>query len=381
MPRRATVATESLWVPLAARCVCYACGVHFTSPAEKNHCRLCFDVFCHKCLVAKRLLPSHYGYTEPQTVCSSCNLLLTVFVVFASQIHRRGAGLVLPPRQAVIITGTNLPTPGGVASTSNSSTAETGFFRGLLRRLSSKSEAPPPPSDEKSNTSSSSSYSSFCTAPSASMCNRSLRASHAGWLYMVGWRPLNPNTALVVGSASSSTQVHISLKDIVQVSFGAASLPPVSGSTVADRPMGYRHSVAPSTTRPASSSTSATTTKYRHSVMPSTLQKHADERGYNDGRLNLELEGGFYCQVAVGVVQTVRGNGPCSLGDESDEEDGPPRGQQSDDDDEERIVDFTLDPAAALELADRLTSLLRHCRTHFAFSAAKMALHADMCPN
>lgn len=390
MPKKATVETESLWVPLAARCVCYACGVHLPETRMKDNCRLCFDVFCVKCLGTKRLMPTHYGYTEPQSVCVSCNLLLTSFVTFASQMHKRGAGIILPPRQAVIVSACNIPvkqrlpgseSPGGAAaSPQGASDGEPeGFFARFKKRFSSQKGgsveessaigsgsrnglSAPASSSSLASTHSSLTppVTSHCNIPPSALTSRGMKIRDAGWLFMVGWRPLNPDTSIVFGSQG---EVYLRLRDVTRVTLGASAI--CSATEPASHNTGG--SASNRNTLPPSASVAAK----RLSMAPSALQREAEEVGFNDGRITIEMRGGYYCQLLVGVVQVERG--PPSGSPGSDDED------QSDDD-EPRIVDFTSDPSAAQDLVERLQTLIRHCRTHFAFSNASMALHVDLCP-
>jgi hypothetical protein len=360
-----------MWVPPAARAVCYSCGMKFTNPSEKNNCHLCFDVFCTRCIQSKRLLPVHYGYTDPQPVCNTCNLLLTSFVRFAAHVHRRGAGILLPPREAVIIASCNLPST-CLQGNDNvvalpSKQQEEGFFSRLFRRSRSEETSSARESSDKLPTSTSTSpppvISSFCNIPQSVLGSRGVQVRDASSMFMVGWRPLNISTAIVVGP---NGDVHLFLKDIIRVSVGG-----LAGSSNSSSNANKRMSVSPASAAQSSPSAAAAA-KHRHTVMLTSSalsnNKGNDEPTFNDGRITVEMRGGYFCQLLVGQVEIVPRRAP-SGGDED-----------SDDDEEEQIDDFTSDTAAAQQLADRLSTLIKHCKQHFALSQASLALHADLCP-
>lgn len=377
-----------MWVPQAARAVCYSCGTKFSGPAEKTNCYLCFDVFCHRCMLTKRLLPVHYGYTDPQPVCNTCNLLLTSFVRFAAQVHKRGAGILLPPREAVIIASCNLPksVQVGVGGAHGSNVTlplsdETGgWFSRFVRRVRGE-EAPSLEASGSSSTadrraacphattdaSDAPQIASCCNIPPSELASRGVQVRDACSLFMVGWRPLNVSTAIVVGHDS---EVRLFLKDIVRVSVGNS----LSGQQNPNK----RASVSPSSSvAQASPSPSASAAKHRHTVMLTSSSasgnKGNEESPFNDGRVTVELRGGYFCQLLVGQVETAPRRSSTSI-----------RGGAEDDDTEDEvdtIEDFTSDPSAAQQLADRLSTLVRHVKQHFALSQASLALHADLCPS
>jgi hypothetical protein len=82
----------------------------------------------------------------------------------------------------------------------------------------------------------------------------------------------------------------------------------------------------------------------------------------------VELRNGRTCTLLVGSI-VLDADGPSDIPADGDDE-APPRSG----------AEFTSDPLLAQALVLALQAVVRHARTHFAFSQASMALHADMCP-
>lgn len=189
---------------------------------------------------------------------------------------------------------------------------------------------------------------------------------------MVGWRPLNVATAIVVGQGAD---VHLFLKDIVRVTIGGGG---INGSVQTNEKY-KRMSVSPS--NPQTPSAAAAAQKnFRHTVMltPTSAKGGAGggssdvgggESSFNDGRVTIELRGGYYCQLLVGLVELAprRSSAGSNTSDNTDDE-------------VDTIEDFTSDPNAAQQLVERLSTLIKHAKQHFALSQANLALHADLCP-
>ena len=355
MPKKSTAETESLWVPLFARQVCYCCGVGVADMESKDNCRLCFDVFCLNCFGTKMALPAHYGYTDPQPVCKTCALLLGSFPTFCSKIHNRQGGSLLPPRCAVMVLYCDIPSDQINQAGENESSSE-GFFAGLLNKFRRKPDqqqqqaqlrqsmrvaaddrvamrrstvagaTPPAPRNDTCQ-------SSYCRMPD----NRTfgLRADDTMDVSMIGWRPLNPATAITIGS-----NIHICIKDVYRVSLLT------SESDRSQPPPAARGGKAP----PARAA-------------PATSPTQPAEVG--DGRIGIELRNGRACHLLVGSV-TRDTDGPSPKGT-----DGASAGSDA---------EFTSDPITAQAFAAALGAIVKHARTHFAFSQASMALHVDMCP-
>lgn len=239
MPKRNIAAAESMWVPLAARHVCYQCGAHTPEMEDKDNCRMCSDAFCNNCLNQKQSLPAKYGYSTPQPVCKMCSLLLNTFPTFASRLHTGQGGVLLPPKYAAIVTHHDLPYHPDAAMTEGSPTDKKGG--GLFSRFKKDT----PPATTKNGTD------KFPDAPSSYSRQQpdnqsfSVKPDNAVLINCVGWRPMNPDTTIVIGKIS------LALKDIARISLGDAK---GSGKAV------------------------------------------------NDGRITLTLRNGGLCQLVVGMV-------------------------------------------------------------------------------
>lgn len=207
-----------MWVPLAARHVCYQCGSHIPGMADKDNCRMCSDAFCNSCLNQKQTLPVTYGYTTPQPVCKMCSLLINTFPTFASRLHTGQGGMLLPPKCAVIVTFHELPYNPDAALDGSLGDGKKGGLFSLFKRDSAvaaasaaKAAGADPPS-------------SYCRhLPDAQSC--SVRPDNAVLITAVGWRPMNPDTTIVIGSVS------LAIKDIHKICLGDDK---VSGKAVND---------------------------------------------------------------------------------------------------------------------------------------------------
>lgn len=103
MPRRPSP-LEAFWVPKVARALCYCCGRRFGNDSEKRNCRVCYDIFCGACLRYEIELPPAYQYDGIQPVCESCKLLSSLFTNFLPSEPTNGAGSLLPPNFAAVVT-------------------------------------------------------------------------------------------------------------------------------------------------------------------------------------------------------------------------------------------------------------------------------------
>jgi hypothetical protein len=103
MPRK-QLPIEANWVPQEARLLCYQCGLKFPDERAKNHCRLCFDVFCGSCWGGTAHMPASYGYGDAQPVCGTCQLLMAMFPAFLAPLEgATGRGNLLPPNYCVAV--------------------------------------------------------------------------------------------------------------------------------------------------------------------------------------------------------------------------------------------------------------------------------------
>jgi hypothetical protein len=213
--------------------------------------------------------------------------------------------------------------------------------------------------------------SSYCNIPQAVLASRSVQVRDACSLFMVGWRPLNVATAIVIGQGA---EVHLFLKDIVRVTVGGGG---INGSVQTNEKY-KRMSVSPS--NPSTPSAAAAAKNLRHTVMltptsakggTGSVEGNGGESSFNDGRVTIELRGGYYCQLLVGQVELAPRRSSVHSNNTSD----------NTDDEVDTIEDFTSDPNAAQQLVERLSTLIKHSKQHFALSQANLALHADLCPS
>lgn len=318
MPRKSAAARESLWVPEIARKVCYHCGVAFQDEGEKNHCRMCFDIFCSSCWGHKVTLSPDYGYTEPQPVCVTCELLITSFPMFAAALHHNQGGQLLPRGQAVMVVGGSGPPAGTTPQPS------------LISRLSQWVSR----SDEPSGT------------PTLSS---TIKAKKASPIFLMGWRPLNPSTALRIGrdlfiNLGDVRHVDHTNERVVIVRHDLSSVHLLVGQVTTREP---KKEKKPSKTKQPRASTEITAEKKR-------------------------VSNGSQQRASSGSGNTANEPGPTEEDETEPEEIEPALPLEVD--------EFIFDSTAGFQLASSLSQLVKHARLHFAFGKASMALHPDLCP-
>uniref|UniRef100_A0A7S1LW66 FYVE-type domain-containing protein n=1 Tax=Neobodo designis TaxID=312471 RepID=A0A7S1LW66_NEODS len=188
MPRANTSATVSPhWtrlVPGVARHACYACGRQLLGEDEKRHCHMCYDVFCKACTTAKCVLAEyHYPSDRPQSVCGVCHSLLANFPMLLSRIDDDAGGQLLLPQQRVWVTDAVLKDDDGEAAEHITRDA-----RGRLAIVSPASGVP---------------AAQMAAALNASAKSKQqLQLEHGLELYLVAFRPVNPETTIAIGTAA-----------------------------------------------------------------------------------------------------------------------------------------------------------------------------------
>lgn len=218
MPKRETSTRESLWVPRQVRAACYHCGLRFSNDEEKINCRLCFDVFCDRCMGMPLQMPPSYGYSEPQPVCVSCELLVNSFPTFACQIHHQQGGQLLPPSHAAFLIPhaeserLAVRNDSGNASRRRRRVEEdreekkpAGFFASIAAFFSRR------PADRNDKQQKALPRTNSSQLGSAA---KKLGPETAVPVTLLSWRPLNPMTTLHCGA-----ETNIFLKDIRVVEF------------------------------------------------------------------------------------------------------------------------------------------------------------------
>jgi hypothetical protein len=340
--------------------------VLFEKEMEKDNCRLCYDVFCPACFSEKRIVP---GHDDPQIVCCTCNLLLTTFPTFAIKIQSGYGGSLLPPGCAAIVVYSDIssrPTanvdvmalPG--RSSQPDDDEEGGIFSNFFGKTKKSKENPSSPRQTMSPLQSTAmaeskalrqsvAVHSFSRMPSETK-ETALRSEDAVPISMVGWRPINPSTSIRIGD-----KLFICLDDIqnVHTQVPDTGALPGSGNSPSLHPAASPH-MAQARQRLAMSI-------MRHKALGKTV--------VGDGRVVIELRNGECCHVLIGTARYER------------DSEGAGGGSDQPSASVGKLVDFTSDPETASQFAKGLKSVVKHCRGHFAFSSASMALHADMCPD
>jgi hypothetical protein len=300
-------AHEMRWVPAVARPVCYRCGRKLSDDANKHNCRMCYDVFCSSCWGQEIELPPDYNYTTAQPVCVTCSLLTATFPTFTTLMHEGGGGqLLLPVHRAFVVSETvSSYKPGFTGSSDNAGAApgaDAAGNGGVMNRISrffSSAEpgegsgaANAPPGKERP-------FSQAALVP----------------IVLVAFRPLNPDTRLVLGEGLS------------------VPLRCVRGAVhKGDR------------------------------VVLSVVMDY----GPSSGRVLRFIE------VIIGVSQQDGLHGADAEEPPVHHKKGGSGAGAFDGDD-----CFTVDTRAAEGFAQAMRQLVQHCNSHFAFGRSSMALHQD----